>query len=68
MTNQKLAMDRFLQSRINLVKEGGMWLWPDIGESYVIKGGCFYAQTWQGYKALKRIAPKSWHSRIFSNK
>ena len=66
--SHKLANDRYFDWMAQTIEDGGCWGWPDEMEFYTIKDGNFYAHTWRGYKALKRITTKSFHSRIFSNK
>lgn len=40
-----------------VVKEGGVWVWPDTGHKYILQDGEFVGTTDEAVEALKEILP-----------
>ena len=61
--SQKQQNVIFFKQVINSTKEGGMYIYPAIFESFTIEGGKMYG-TAEGVKAIKKITTSKFHSSI----
>jgi hypothetical protein len=61
--SQKQQNVFFFKSVISSTKEGGMYLYPAIFETFTVKGGKMYG-TSKGVKAIKDITTSKFHSSV----
>jgi hypothetical protein len=57
---EKLDNERFFSLMIGMLKEGGVWIWPDENEAYKKVDNKFKPSTPYGYQCLKRSTTKKW--------
>ena len=60
---QKKMNERYFRQVLSLTAENGIYAYPDVSETYTVKGGDFYG-TERGVKVMKEITPKTFHKHI----
>jgi len=60
---KKEANMRFFSNVIAMMNENGVYTYPDIGESFTVKGGKFYGSK-RGIAKIKEITPTRFHKHL----
>ena len=60
---QKKMNERYFRKVLSMMNENGIYAYPDVSETYTVKGGVFYG-TERGVEVMKEITPKSFHKHI----
>lgn len=61
--HQKKMNERYFRQVLSMTAENGIYAYPDVSETYLVKGGVFYG-TERGVEVMKKITPKSFHKHI----
>ena len=61
--HQKKMNERYFRQVLSMMNENGIYTYPDVSETYTVKGGVFYG-TERGVEVMKEITPKSFHKHI----
>ena len=63
---QKAANAKYFIGITTYIKEGGIYIWPDHNEKYIVRGRKFYG-TKRGVEIMKDHTPKTFHKNIVKN-
>lgn len=60
---QKKMNERYFRQVLSMMNENGIYTYPDVSETYTVRGGVFYG-TERGVEVMKKITPKGFHKCI----